>query len=110
MYYNSLMKITQEKILNFLHELKPTLKERGIEKVALFGSFAKGEEGVYSDIDIAIKKAPDFFQHYSVNDYFGLIAELRTAFLKRLHRRADFFDLDSESSFKQDIEKELIYV
>ena len=48
------MKTTKEAILHYLKEIKPELEEYGIEKIALFGSFATDEQNVYSDIDIAI--------------------------------------------------------
>ena len=51
------MKITKEMILQYLKEIKPELENHGIEQLALFGSFAKEEQTVYSDIDIAIKKS-----------------------------------------------------
>lgn len=34
----------------------PVAKRYGLEKVALFGSYAKGEPKVTSDIDLIIKK------------------------------------------------------
>ena len=34
----------------------PVAKQYGIEKVALFGSYAKGEQNENSDIDLIIKK------------------------------------------------------
>ncbi|BAF71770.1 nucleotidyltransferase family protein [Sulfurovum sp. NBC37-1] len=104
------MKMTQEKILHYLKELKPELEAKGIADIALFGSYATQKENLYSDIDIAIRKKEDFLDKYSAYDYFNLISNLKTKLLKELHRSSDVFDLDSHSSFKQQIEKELIYV
>ena len=104
------MKITQEIILTYLKELKPELEAYGIEKVALFGSFAHKNQNAYSDIDITIKKKKNFLEEYSAYDYFNIVSKIKSKILKNLHRQTDVFDLDSQSSFKEQIQKELIYV
>ncbi|MCF6243595.1 MAG: nucleotidyltransferase domain-containing protein [Sulfurovum sp.] len=104
------MKLTKEKILDYLKELKPELEASGIQKLALFGSFASNHQNVYSDIDIAIQKKKDFLDDYSAYDYFALLNTIKSKILKNLHTNVDIFDLDSKSSFKKEIEKELIYV
>lgn len=104
------MKMTQEKILTYLKELKSELESEGIEKLALFGSFATNSQNVYSDIDIAIKKKSNFLDEYSAYDYFNLMSKIKSKIMYKLHLASDVFDLDSQSSFKKQIEKELIYV
>ncbi|MFH1197950.1 MAG: nucleotidyltransferase domain-containing protein [bacterium] len=50
------MKIDKEYILAFLKENKEFLRERyGVEKISLFGSFARGEETEESDIDLFVE-------------------------------------------------------
>lgn len=102
--------MTQEKILAYLKELKLELASDGIEQLALFGSFATHSQNVYSDIDIAIKKKKDFLDEYSAYEYFNLLSKIKKKILYRLHLPSDVFDLDSQSDFKKEIEKELIYV
>jgi predicted nucleotidyltransferase len=104
------MKMTQEKILTYLRELKLELEAEGIEKLALFGSFATHSQNVYSDIDIAIKKKHDFLDEHSAYDYFALLSKIKAKIMHKLHLPSDVFDLDSQSSFKKQIEKDLIYV
>ena len=104
------MKITKEIILQYLKEIKPELENYGIEQIALFGSFAKEEQTVYSDIDIAIKKKPDFLEQYSAYDYFNMVSTVKQKICKALHRNIDIFDLESDSEFLESIEKEIIYV
>ncbi len=104
------MRATKEELIDFLKEIKPALEERGIAKVALFGSYARGENGVYSDIDIAIKKRQDFLQHKHAYDYFDTLAKIRKMLQKKFHRNIDIFDLDSDSALKKSILKDLIYV
>ena len=104
------MKVTQETVLTYLKELKFELKEYGIEEIALFGSFANKNQNVYSDIDIAIKKKKNFLDEYSAYDYFSIVSTIKSKIVQKLHRKTDVFDLDSQSSFKEQIQKELIYV
>ena len=104
------MEATKENILHYLQSIKPELEKYGIEKVALFGSFANNQQTVYSDIDIAIQKRSDFFQKHTAYDYFEFVSELKSKVMSVLHRKSDIFDLDSDSEFKESIKKEMIYV
>ena len=104
------MRITKNIILQYLKEIKPELESHGIEKIALFGSFAKEEQTVYSDIDIAIKKKSDFLEKYSAYDYFNMISNIKQKIRQVLHRNVDVFDLESDSELLESIEKEIIYV
>ncbi len=104
------MRITKEKIIDYLKELKPELKAYGVEQLALFGSFATDKQNIYSDIDIAIRKESNFLKHYTAYDYFTLVEMIKNNILKHLHRNSDVFDLDSDSTFKESIKKEMIYV
>jgi len=104
------MRATKENILQYLQEIKEELQEKGIVKIALFGSYAKDSQNVYSDIDIAISKDIYFLEKNSSYSYFDIIGNLKEKIRKKFHRNIDVFDLDSKSSFKQSIEKELIYV
>ena len=104
------MKITKETILRNLRILKPELEKAGITELGLFGSFAVDRQTVYSDIDIAIRKSPDFVYAESIYDYFTLLSNIKSRLGGKLHRNIDIFDLDSDSPFREHIEKELIYV
>ena len=79
-------------------------KERlGIEKLGIFGSFARGEETPESDIDIVISlKKPSFFLYGEISrqlqDVFGREIDLVSA---KAHLTEEF---------KMQIEKEAIYV
>ena len=104
------MKMTQEKVLAYLKELKPELEAEGIEKIALFGSFSTQTQNVYSDIDIAIQKKKNFLDEHSAYDYLNLVSNIKYKIRKALHLPSDVFDMDSQSTFKKQIENELIYV
>ena len=104
------MKTTKDAILTAIATLKPQLKEMGIDRIALFGSYVNEQQNSYSDIDIAFQKSRDFFEKNSAYDYFDFVKELRDLLSQKLERQIDLFDLDSASEFKEDIEKEMIYV
>ena len=50
---------TREEILNILKEHKPDLTKRfGISRLALFGSYARGDYAKESDVDIMVEVDP----------------------------------------------------
>ena len=109
-WYNSLMKPTKESIIAYLEHIKPDFAQKGISDLALFGSFATMQEGVYSDLDIAVRKAPDYFDRYTAYDYFETIEALKTVLRKKFHRNIDILDLDSASPYIERIKEEMIVV
>lgn len=104
------MKATKEHILDYLHELKGELHQEGIIQLGLFGSYARGENTLYSDIDVAIKKEENYLQHRNAYAYFEEVAKIKRRIFEKFHRSTDVFDLDSRSSMKEAIMKDIIYV
>jgi predicted nucleotidyltransferase len=104
------MKADKLSIVNYLKEIKSELEKDGISKIALFGSFARNEQSVYSDIDIAIQKENNYLVQRSAYDYFEEVSKIKNLIRKKFHRNSDIFDLDSNSNMKKSISKDLIYV
>ena len=104
------MRASKKNILDYLREIKNELKSDGIVTLALFGSFAREENGVYSDIDIAIAKENDYLKNYSAYNYFDEVNKIKNMIQKKFHRNSDIFDLDSDSVMKKSIMKDLVYV
>ncbi|MBS9782691.1 MAG: nucleotidyltransferase domain-containing protein [Arcobacter sp.] len=104
------MQVDKNSILEYLSFLKNDLSSKGIINLALFGSYAKDEQGVYSDIDIAIKKDIKILEKNGVYFYFEILNDIKEKIQKKFHRNVDIFDLDSTSELKENITKELIYV
>lgn len=89
-------------IIKFLKEHKSELQEKfGIQKIALFGSYAKDTAHDMSDIDIAIEtKEKDFFIRDDLREYLE----------EHFKKSVDVGYIDSFREFyKQKIQKELIY-
>jgi len=104
------MEVDKSSILKYLKEIKEELLVEGIEKIGLFGSFARNEASVYSDIDIAIQKNSNYLDVYTAYDYFNEVSKIKSLVRKRFHRNSDVFDLDSNSSMKDEILKDVLFV
>ena len=104
------MRATKDAILSYLGELKVELRKEGIVELGLFGSYARDDASVYSDIDIAIKRDSAYLQEHSAYEYFTLVHFVKSKISARFHRNSDLFDLESDSSIKENILKDLIYV
>jgi hypothetical protein len=104
------MRANKNNIFNYLKELKPLLTQKQIDVVGFFGSFARDEDNIYSDIDVAIKKDENYLKERSAYDYFNDVDILKNLIIKKFNRNVDIFDLDSSSTMKNDILKDLIHV
>ena len=101
---------TQKDILTFLTNIKPQLQKDGIEQVGLFGSYARNSATLCSDIDIAIKLNKNYLDKNDVWNYFNEINKIKEMVYNEFQIKGDVFDLDSSSSLKNKIEKEVLYV
>lgn len=104
------MNLDKNSIIEYLNILKQELSKKGVVQLGLFGSFAKDNQTVYSDIDIAIKKDKKIVETNGVYSYFELLNTIKEKVQKKFNRNVDIFDLDSNSELKKTIEKELLYV
>ena len=96
--------MTKNELLETLTSLKHELKQKfGIEEIALFGSYARGEANDESDVDIAIITMKE-------KSYFTLISAMHYL-EERLHKKVDLGFFDSIRPFvKRRIKDDLIYV
>ena len=94
-----------------LRQAAPELKEKyGVQKIAVYGSFAKGNPGDVSDIDILVQ----------LSQPLGLeFVRLATDLEAILHRRVDLATFDNlkrtalqprRAHIAADIERSLVYV
>ena len=76
-----------------------------IDKIGLFGSYARGEAQTGSDIDIIIS-----FNEHAKNLYH-IKSEIRDILETKFQKKVDIANLESiRSTFKEEILKEIIYV
>lgn len=94
----------RQKVLNTLGNFKKYNSAKyGIESMALFGSFSRGEQNEGSDVDVLISlKEPSLF----------LFAEIQAALESVLKRSVDLVSEKSRKreGFNNEIAKDLIYV
>ena len=94
----------RERILGVLRSFKNSQGDKyGIERIALFGSCARGEQTVDSDVDILISiKRPSLF----------VLSEITVLLESVLKRKVDLVSEKSRSrqEFMDNIKKDLIYV
>jgi predicted nucleotidyltransferase len=88
--------MTREDVLQVLRDHEGELREQGVIHAALFGSLARGEAGLGSDIDVAIRFDPD--APITLWGYSGLKRRV-SAMLKGFSRKVDVIDLDGMSPY-----------
>ena len=100
----------KDEILNFLKEFKKSSQNKIFSEIGLFGSYAKNENDVYSDIDVAIKIDSNALSKYDVWEYFDALNKIKSSLLERFGLKSDIFDMDSQTPLVEKIKKDIIYV
>lgn len=96
--------ITLAQALEILRRHKNEFEEKyGITEIGVFGSVARGESGLQSDVDVVVKmKKPDLFYMVHIKD--ELESEYKTS-VDIIHYRERMNPL-----LKQRIDREAVYV
>ncbi len=89
-------------ILNLLRENKEFFKTNyGVEKIGLFGSYAKNEQNENSDVDILVDMPSNFDYYYELKDFLE----------KKINKKVDLgMEKNMRLLIKKYVEKEIIYV
>lgn len=96
------MMLTQETILQVLQEQKPFfVSELGVKRIGLFGSYARGNFTIQSDVDILVDMPPDYSN----------MCRIWKMLERALQAKIDLVRVGSHlrKSFLMDIQKEIIY-
>jgi len=86
--------LNKEKILEKIEENRKLIKQKGVKKIGLFGSFAKDNQNKKSDVDILIE-----FDKPTLEKYLYVLRLLK----KELKRKIDLI-------IESDLKPELMYV
>jgi len=95
--------LTRETILETLRDMKPELTEKyKLRSIALFGSYARGEQTSESDVDVLV----------DVDPVIGLgFVEMADAIEARLGIRTDVVPVDGvKPRYRDFIQKDVVYV
>ncbi len=94
-----------EEIRSILRAHQPDLKKRyHVEEIALFGSYARGEQSETSDLDILVTlSAPLGWEFVDLHDYLAELLETKVDLLTR-------GAVDRKPLLRHYIEKDLIHV
>ena len=97
------MRLTRESILNFLKENQLLLKNKfSVDKIGLFGSYAKGTATNKSDIDFYV-----VFKKKTLDNMTGLWLYLEEQFDKEVDLL--YYHPKLREGLKKQIEKEVLY-
>ena len=96
------MKLTSKKIIQEIEKRKNKLKEKGVKKIGLFGSFLKGKQKKCSDIDLIITLEKENLG----KNYFEVLFYLENLF----RRKIDLVAIQSLRPELNYVKKEAIYV
>ena len=83
---------TKREVLRMLRDHSAQLKELGVKKVGLFGSFVRGEQTGESDIDLLVQFEPEKKSFDNFMDLSGLLEDL-------LQRRVDIVTTEGLSPY-----------
>ena len=71
--------INSKKILNEIEKNKKNLREKGVKKIGLFGSFAKNKQKKKSDIDFLVE-----FEKITFDNYIDVLIMLKELFKRKI--------------------------
>ncbi len=96
--------MNKQYIIESIKTEKPYLQEHfGVEEIALFGSYARGDETEESDIDIMVK-----ISMKTLKNYFSLLDYLEAKFKKKIDLVTNHKNLSER--FIRIISKDIVYV
>jgi len=84
--------MNREEILSYLRSIKAEVASVGIDRIGLFGSVARREDDLGSDIDIVIHTTPEFVRRFRGVSGFLYLEELRERIGRRFGRKVDLCD------------------
>jgi predicted nucleotidyltransferase len=103
--------LKQKEIVDYLQQYNAEKLPSGIQLVGLFGSYARGTQDSYSDVDITYRIDHDIF--YKDNAFKKLIAleEIKKELECALHHRVDLIPADTNNVLlKRSLQKEQIFL
>jgi len=108
---NGLSTFNKDNILKQIKQIKPKYEKEGLIILGLFGSYAREDADVFSDIDIAYKI--DHNKFFKDNAFKKLIRleEIKKELESNLHKKVDIISLNSSNQrLNRSIKREMILI
>lgn len=103
--------MTRENVLEYLHKFNQKYQESGFRLVSLFGSYARGDEDIFSDIDIVYTIDHEKFYKDDAFAKLRKIADFKQELEMQLNKKVDLVPLKGVNKFLQkNLEKEQIAI
>ncbi len=103
--------MVRDQVLKILHNFNQKHKDSGFKLVGIFGSFARGEEDIFSDIDISYTIDHEKFFKDDAFAKLIKINQYRAELEKSLKRKVDLVPIDGlNKHIKHNYIKEVIEI
>jgi uncharacterized protein len=95
--------LKRSKVLEMLHQLKPTLAERyGVTRLGIFGSVARDQATEVSDVDVVVEMTPDLFAMVHLKEHLQSALQVPVDIVR--------YRVTMNPRLKQRIDQEAVYV
>jgi len=103
--------LNKEKILQILHRYNEKHNTNGFSLVSLFGSYARDENDIFSDIDLTYKINHEKFYKDDAFAKLAKIDEIKKELQNKLHRKVDLIPANTKNRLiKKNIKNEEIFI
>lgn len=101
--------MNKENILEVLYQYNNSHKNNGFKFVSLFGSYARGTQDMFSDIDLTYKIDHDLFYRDDAFAKLAKIEEIKHSLESTFHKKVDLIPIDAKNYLlQQNLDKEQI--
>ncbi len=103
--------ITKNEILKNLELLNKKYKDKGFKISSLFGSYARGTQDKFSDIDLTYSINHNIFYKDNAFAKLAKIEEIKLELEKKFHTKVDLIPMNTKNRYIQEsLEKEQVLV
>jgi len=96
--------MNREYILKYIRLHKEEISQFGVERIGMFGSFARGDNSINSDVDILVKfreTSSPFYSYFNLKNYLQDNLQIEVDLCR---------EEDIRKEFREEILRSVIYV